>query len=34
MNIGGKHAQRIKTIYNFTLNGEKNIETWVIVGLL
>jgi hypothetical protein len=34
MNIEGKHAQHIKTIFNFTLNGEKDIETWLIVGLL
>jgi hypothetical protein len=33
MNIEGKHAQRLKTICNFTLNGKKDIETWFIVGL-
>jgi hypothetical protein len=34
MNIEGKHAQRIITICNFTLYGEKQIETWLIMGLL
>ncbi len=33
MNTEGKHAQCIKTICNFILNGEKDIETWFIVGL-
>jgi len=32
MHIKGKHAQHIKTIFNFILN-EKKIETWFIMGL-